>query len=319
MRLSIIIPIYNSERFLKDCIDSIYVQKLSDRDFEVILVDDGSTDNSFQICKKKQKEHSNILVFQKENGGQATARNLGIRKALGKYIMFVDSDDRLLPYTIHNLLEKAEESKSEITISSMIVYNSIGQTKQYNDFPHYDKTISGEQAILSGLNFGSSCARLYKRDFLLHNRIEFMSGIKHEDVLFSIKCAIPAHRLTSIDICTYEYRWVEGSTDRSTDFSQRVKSIFSDLIIANEEKKISLNKDISNELRNFLNQHYNSLIISNMIHLLMNYREYHSILSTYVKEAKEKQILPIKGGTLSWKSGLLRRLINLLLTTNILS
>ena len=319
MQLSIIIPIYNSERFLKDCIDSVYVQDLSEKDFELILIDDGSTDNSLQICKTCQKEHSNILIIRKENGGQATARNLGIRKAFGKYIMFVDSDDRLLPYTIHHLLEKAEKTRSEITISSMIVYNSTGQTKQHNDFPHYNKTVNGEEAILSGLNFGSSCARLYKRDFLLHNRIEFMSGIKHEDVLFSIKCTIPVYRLTSIDICTYEYRWVEGSTDRNTDFSQRVKSIFSDLIIANEEKKISLNKNISNELRIFLNHHYNSLITSNIIHLLMNYREYHSILSTYIKVAKKTQMLPIKGGTLSWKSGLLCRLINLLLTTKILS
>ena len=313
MLLSIIIPIYNSEKFLNDCIDSIYLQKLFEKDFELILIDDGSTDNSFQICEKYQKKHSNILIFQKENGGQSTARNLGLRKAHGKYVMFVDSDDKLSPYTIHKLVEGAEGTKSEITISSMIVYNATGEIKRYNDFPYYGKTISGKLAILSGLNFGSSCARLYRRDFLLHNNIEFKPGIKHEDVLFSVRCAVAALRLTSMEICTYEYRWVEGSTDRSTDFSQKVKAIFSDLEIAGEEKKLSLDKELDKDMRININKRCNSLVISNLIQLTKNDRRFRNVLSRYIIEAKGKGILPFKGSALSWRSTLMCKLFNLVM------
>lgn len=313
MILSIIIPIYNSERFLKNCIDSIYSQEISECNFELILVDDGSSDSSFQICETRKKEHSNIVLCKKENGGQATARNLGIRMAQGKYIMFVDSDDILLSHTIPELLRIAEEKESEITISSMRVYNQIGQSISCNDYPYFNKIVSGEEAILHGLNFGSVCARLFRRDFLDKNNITFTEGIKHEDVLFSIKSAIVARKVTSVDMCTYEYRWVEGSTDRSSKLSQKIKAIFSDLEIAGEEKQMSLDKGLSKELRLRLNRCCNSLVVSNIIQLAKVCNKFHEVIPMYISVARRKKILPFEGAALSWRSTFICKFLNLLI------
>ena len=93
MTFSIIIPVYNVEKYLNECVDSVLNQK--NVDYEIILVDDGSTDNSGQICDEYVKNHSNISVIHKQNGGASDARNIGIEEAEGDYILFIDSDDKI--------------------------------------------------------------------------------------------------------------------------------------------------------------------------------------------------------------------------------
>ena len=91
MILSVIIPVYNVEQYLRQCVDSVLNQQL--QDYEIILVDDGSKDNSVGICDEYKKTHSNVIVIHKENGGSSSARNTGMKAASGKYIVFLDSDD----------------------------------------------------------------------------------------------------------------------------------------------------------------------------------------------------------------------------------
>lgn len=93
MTFSIIIPVYNVEKYLNECVDSVLNQK--NVDYEIILVDDGSTDNSGQICDEYLKKHSNVSVIHKVNGGLSDARNAGLESAEGDYILFVDSDDKI--------------------------------------------------------------------------------------------------------------------------------------------------------------------------------------------------------------------------------
>ena len=109
LKFSIILPIYNVEKYLPKCVESILSQTFTD--YEIILVDDGSTDNSPAICDKFAKEHSNIKVIHKVNGGQSEARNLGADTANGEYIIFIDSDDFIIK---NDFLEKINK-KSTIT------------------------------------------------------------------------------------------------------------------------------------------------------------------------------------------------------------
>lgn len=102
--LSIIVPVYNVEKYLKTCINSLLEQKLDA--YEIILVDDGSTDSSGGICDEYAKKHEKIQVIHKKNGGLSSARNTGIENAVGKYIGFVDSDDYIMPEMYKNLIEK---------------------------------------------------------------------------------------------------------------------------------------------------------------------------------------------------------------------
>ena len=107
MFFSVIVPVYNVEKYLKECLDSILSQTF--KDFELILVNDGSKDSSPAICDEYAEKDSRVKVIHKENGGQSTARNMGIEKATGEFAVFLDSDDLLSPNTFEILIEKAEK------------------------------------------------------------------------------------------------------------------------------------------------------------------------------------------------------------------
>lgn len=309
--LSIIIPIYNSENFLCDCVDSLYLQNMSEEEFEILLVNDGSLDNSYAICQGLSREHTNIRLFSQKNQGQAVARNLGIEQAKGKYIMFVDSDDRLPDKVVAKMLIEAERHQTDILIGSMKVYNAQGDAAINSDFKNYNHVVSGEYALLHGYSTGSVCGRLFLNDFIKNNHLSFLSGIKHEDVIFTIKALSFAKRILSLNLCCYIYLWHEGSTDRSFDYESKCKLIFSDLIIAEEEQKFAQDIRHSKQLRDRLMAHSNSLVCSNLICMFLKYRFYKTFIPVYFKQAVARNVLPFKGKALSRNTTLLCKVINL--------
>ena len=119
--ISIIVPIYNSENYIKKCLDSILAQTYSN--LEVILIDDGSTDNSYNICKDYQKKDNRIVLLQQKNAGVSRARNHGLEVAKGEYIGFVDSDDYIEPEMYEILLNSIIESNSKIAICNYYYEN----------------------------------------------------------------------------------------------------------------------------------------------------------------------------------------------------
>lgn len=310
MELTIIIPVYNVENHLSRCLDSIFVGNNIDGDFEVIAVDDGSTDNSYGILQEYAFRYKQLKIYHQENQGQASARNKGIALANGKYLMFVDADDWLNSNTIDKLIKQAETSKTDIIISSMKSYSPDGTFSIGNDFTKHDILVDGCTAIMNGIIFGSVCARLFRRDFICKNKLSFQTGIKHEDVFFSLLCTIRAKRIISVDLCTYVYCWNEGSTDRSFDCENFKKAIFSDLYIANEIIEISKREKLNECLRNNLHRRGNSIIVGNMIRLARSSYKRKDIIETYIKRSKEYGCYPIKGRTLSWKTTALIPIIN---------
>ena len=310
MELTIIIPVYNVEKHLSRCLDSIFVGNNIDGDFEVIAVDDGSTDNSYGILQEYAFRYKQLKIYHQENQGQASARNKGIALANGKYLMFVDADDWLNSNTIDKLIKQAETSKTDIIISSMKSYSPDGTFSIGNDFTKHDILVDGCTAIMNGIIFGSVCARLFRRDFICKNKLSFQTGIKHEDVFFSLLCTIRAKRIISVDLCTYVYCWNEGSTDRSFDCENFKKAIFSDLYIANEIIEISKREKLNECLRNNLHRRGNSIIVGNMIRLARSSYKRKDIIETYIKRSKEYGCYPIKGRTLSWKTTALIPIIN---------
>ena len=311
MELTIIIPVYNVEKHLSRCLDSIFVGNNIDVEFEVIAVDDGSTDNSYGILQEYAFRYKQLKIYHQENQGQASARNKGIALANGKYLMFVDADDWLLPNTIKKLLVCAEINKTEITFSACRIMGRNGEYHFSNDFPHYEIITEGVYALLNDLIIiGSVWGQLYEKQFIKSNNICFASGIKHEDVFFSILCTIRAKRIISVDLCTYVYCWNEGSTDRSFDCENFKKAIFSDLYIANEIIEISKREKLNEYLRNNLHRRGNSIIVGNMISLARSSYKRKDIVETYIKRSKEYGCYPIKGRTLSWKTTALIPLIN---------
>lgn len=116
-KISIIIPIYNSEKFLNKCIDSVLVQ--SEKDFELLLIDDGSTDKSGSVCDEYAKKDNRIRVIHKTNAGTASARNDALDIAKGDYIAFCDNDDYISPYFYETLLNALKETGADVVVSEM--------------------------------------------------------------------------------------------------------------------------------------------------------------------------------------------------------
>ena len=199
-QLSIIVPIYNVEKYIRPCIESIFRQGLNDEVFELILVNDATPDRSMEMITDIIDAHRNIHVIEQHHQGLSMARNHGMARATGEYIIFVDSDDLLIENVLPYLLEKAIESKTDLIVADFLEVND----KYINKIPtNTDKAFqtiekSGEELFLEDID-PHDCHvwhSLYKRDFLQQNNITFVPGIFFEDIPFTHECAIKAKKLS---------------------------------------------------------------------------------------------------------------------------
>lgn len=221
MKISIIIPVYNTGNYLASCFNSILSQTF--KDFEVIIVNDGSSDNSLEICKRYQLEHSNFFVINKENTGVSDSRNIGIRKASGKYVFFCDSDDILKPDCLSELVYYAENYNADLVTAGFEQFNSTsGQVIRESVFP--EKKILNREDALDTLNcIGSPCdyifPKLFLRQKLLDNNVFFREDLFFmEDTYFTIKYISYSEKIYVLNEILYRYREHEHSvTARSAN------------------------------------------------------------------------------------------------------
>ena len=151
MLLSIIVPVYNVEQYLRKCVDSLLAQDLSSEEYEIILVDDGSTDQSGTICDEYATSHTNVKVVHQQNGGLSTARNRGIDVSQGEFVQFVDSDDYLEPNVLKTLVEKMETDQLDV-----LRFNYRNVNERYEEIePNKDpkRFVSYSDEVCDGLTF----------------------------------------------------------------------------------------------------------------------------------------------------------------------
>ena len=302
MRLSIIIPMYNASQYIERCLNSIYHQGLNVNEFEVIVINDGSTDNSLEIVKDYLTSYKNIRFFSQKNSGQGAARNLGIKYATGEYILFLDSDDFLLPQSITKILSIVKHVSCDVINFLMEVELPTGNVKEsYLYHYDYDKIYSGKELLLrTGINIGSACSSLYKRSFILQNNIFFPVDMKHEDVFFSYQIYTFASRVIFTKTHAYYYCWHPDSTDRNKSYENLKLLQLSDISQAYYLNKLSLDKRVNKELREHLKKISNSTLMSLFWSILRN----SSVLSKreFKEECRRRGLYPLKGGALSWKT-----------------
>ena len=211
MRLSIIIPVFNVEKYIGTCLDSIYRQGLSDKDFEVIVVNDGSTDNSMKAIEEIQGHHDNIQIIHQNHVGPSVCRNAGMEMANGDYVLFVDSDDLLMDNGLSMLLRKARETAADMVVADFMRLNDDEITSVY------DAQLTDTHVVdKSGLDYyvedydpgvGSFIWRiLYRRSFLNRHHIRLMPGVYYEDIPFLQECLLKAQRVIGIHLLYYIYR-----------------------------------------------------------------------------------------------------------------
>ena len=209
--VSVIVPVYNVEPYLKRCLNSLVEQSYSK--LEIILVDDGSDDGSGQICDDYKAIDERVIVIHKENGGLADARNVGIDAAEGVYITFVDSDDWISPYYVENLVSALQKTNSDLAISMFVMVDDKEiLERRTSDFINI-RTYSNEQALkLMLLQQGietSAPGKLYKKSAV--GSLRFPKGKLYEDIMFTTIMMSTASSVVVIDNIDYFYYQREGS------------------------------------------------------------------------------------------------------------
>lgn len=205
-KISIIIPIYNAEKYLDECINSILNQTYTN--IEILLIDDGSTDSSSLICNRYCKKHKNIITYHLNNGGVSKARNYGIDRATGEYIIFIDSDDIIDRYMIEKMINIVNEKNVELAICG---YKYKYKNKIIDSNFKYNCYMTVEQAkkeIFMPDSIRGYCVnKIFKRKILIENNIRFNEKIKIcEDMLFVFEYISHINKIYVINDELYYYR-----------------------------------------------------------------------------------------------------------------
>lgn len=315
IRLSIIIPAYNSSDYLESCVTSCEEQDIEANDFEVIIIDDGSKDNTLKVALGLAKKYHNIIVLSQKNQGQSVARNKALEMAQGRYVSFVDSDDTLEKNSLNELLSLAEHNNLDILYFLMNVQDEKGKWTKSSLVSFAQNTLyTGEYAIMHANPAGACASRLFKREFLDKNHLHFYPGIIHEDAEFTTKAFSIASRVMFTSINAYNYAYNFGSTTRTTNYDKLKKNIFDDIVIARNIKDFAIQRtDLSDELRSFLLKDSNSVFISALLRIYFNKdKTLKSYTKDFMSESKRMNLLPVHGKSLSWKTTCLIPIINTL-------
>lgn len=215
--VSVIVPVYKTEQYLRECLESIIAQTIFDR-IEIILVNDGSPDHSPEICDEYAQKHPNISVIHQENAGVSAARNAGIKKATGQYIGFVDSDDCIFPEMVERLLEIAEKTNADMSVCKFVHCLPDAEVTVHYPLPEneaLDGVCSQEKLyvlLLQEESFNTCCNKLFKRPIIINSNIAFIVGRKNgEDRRFVIDFLKHCGAVCYTPYTGYYYRFVSTS------------------------------------------------------------------------------------------------------------
>ena len=225
-KITLIIPVYNVEPYLRACLDSVINQSFSD--WEAVCVNDGSTDGSAAVLEEYALKDSRFKFFTQSNGGLSAARNKGLSEAKGEYVLFLDSDDWLEPNALEVLSENLD-GEDILCFSGRRFFEETGKFNPSDVLP--EKTYpSGmdyynENALLQR-DFAFVCVvlRAYKRSFLTDNELRFKEGILHEDNLFTPLACYHANKIRVVSACLYNYR-VRANSITGTDDMRHLRDL----------------------------------------------------------------------------------------------
>lgn len=213
VKVSVIIPIYNACDYIRPALDSVIDQTL--KEIEIICVDDGSTDRSLDIVKEYRKRDERIRIVTETNAGPGLARNNGLRRARGEYVLFLDADDFFEPTLAEDMYCEAVRNDLDITIAEYDIYNSKKATFRPNAESDHSKIYEGGKVtgkneypdFILQSNTGSAWNKLFKRSFLLEKQISFLEDVKmFEDVYFTVCALAFAERVGKIDKVLMHHR-----------------------------------------------------------------------------------------------------------------
>lgn len=239
-KVSVIIPVYNVEKYIEKCLETVIQQTY--KNIEILIVDDGSMDNSINICSKYAKNDDRIKILTKENGGLSSARNYGLDNSTGDYILFIDSDDFISLNMVEDMLNAMIYEKADMVMCSVInCYNDIPiikvvvEKKVYNREDALIEMLKGEKCGVWAVN------KLYKKELFKNAR--FKVGFTFEDSFIFMEILRECHKIVYINTCQYFYIHRKDSiTTRAFD-----KRCY-DVILAWEENNKIIEEEFPNAI-----------------------------------------------------------------------
>lgn len=291
-KISIIVPVYNVEKYIKRCIESILKQTYEY--FEIILIDDGSTDNSSKICDEYYRQDKRIKVIHKENGGVSSSRNVGLDIAKGDYISFIDSDDYIEADMFEKMIETIVSNAADIVqcnFKSVCENEKDSKNKIYKDVEVGNKYFALNEIV--DIPFSNVVwNKIYKKEVL--SEIRFNENIKRfEDVDFTCRVLLNCNRYVKDDSQLYNYFQRQGSLCRANKYSlELLEAIYTQ----NERIKIFEEKNVPKYILKKAYQRYFNDIIRHY-NLIKNYVDYYeknngySILESLIKDRINNELI----------------------------
>ena len=314
MKLSIIVPVYNVEKYIKKCLESILDQDLSKDAYEIIVINDGSTDASYSIAKKYADSNRNLKLLTQKNKGLSATRNRGVTEAEGKYIYFVDSDDFIAPNVLKILLDTLEENDLEMLAFNLLkvdVNFEIKKSIQAVSNIKLSKIVDGVTFIADRGFDPGSCWFIIQKEFLLKTGLKYVEGRMLEDVIFNAHLFPLIHRIAFRPIDVYYYVIHQESIMRNTEPVHYLK-----LIEDYEFALIKLN-DVINSLQDKIpsNAICKMRNLQSIFLLFLFIRVMRSSLEplairSMVERLKNKEMYPIRDFDGNLKNRIMRFVIN---------
>lgn len=225
-KISVVIPIYNTEKYIEECIISVLNQTFDN--IEVIAINDGSNDNSIKVLYELQRDYNDLIIIDRDNGGLGSARNEGLKVATGKYVYFIDSDDYIDPETLQCCYVYLEENQLDMVVFEGDIFGDINGRNP--DLYHYSKRGKYDRAPMLGYDFIESNYRyiqllnipmiVFRRDFLVSNNLLFIEGILHEDVEFYYRLMLFNPYMQLLENKFYHRRYRDNSI-MTSDYDRR--------------------------------------------------------------------------------------------------
>lgn len=234
VKVSVIIPAYNVEKYLAECVNSVLSQNI---DKEILIIDDGSTDNTLSLANSFAEKYPEIKVFTEENSGQSTARNVGLKHATGEYVLFLDADDYLLEGVLDEMYALCVKNALVLVRGGWCSFCDDDLSRRYITLP---KTISQNKIVSSKTYFcelltaGYHCVMscgLIKRSFLTESGLKYYEGIQYEDNLFSLELLLNDFNanVMQTDIIVVAVRLHSGTTTSSKPKLKKITDILTNV------------------------------------------------------------------------------------------
>lgn len=309
-KLSIIIPMYNAEKYIANCLDSILSSDLPKDEYEVLIINDGSTDNSPSIAQEYVKTNEHFSCLSQENQGQSVARNKGIELCNGEYIWFVDADDMICPaqkyiYDFIVNTPTVDVVKTIIrTYQEGVEYNQLDGSYTHN---------SGRALLLSNHSPASVCDMIVKKSILINNSLRFVPGIASQDVEFSHRVYVYAKDVYLFNYINYLYVYNPNSTTRSEDINKVHRRERSNFVVStlfyNYSEKL---KSADPELSQWFYDKSGSILFGQLLSMIKKRkdRKANNLNKLLLDDMKELGVYPLKYKFNSIKKFLAAKVIN---------